>query len=254
MSAAPIAAALTAASVRAGEALILDRIDLNLAPGELVALVGPNGAGKSTALKAMLGLVPLAAGRADLGGEPVAMLPPRRRGRLAAYLPQDRTLVWRLAVEDVVALGLFAWNGRSYRRLDAEGQARVRTTLARLDIANLFGRDLVTLSGGERARVHLARALVSPAPTLLVDEPANALDLKHQHQAMQVLRAEADAGRAVLAALHDLDAARRWADRVVVLDAARVVSEGPPDQALSEERLAAVFGVRRAADGGFIPA
>ena len=248
------ALALNAASVRAGDRLILDRVDLTVAPGELVALVGPNGAGKSTALKAMLGLVPLAAGHAALGGEPLPTLPPRRRGRLAAYLPQDRTLAWRLAVEDVVALGLFAWNGRSYRRLDAEGQARVRAALDRLDIASLFGRDLVTLSGGERARVHLARALVSSAPALLIDEPANALDLKHQHQAMAVLRAEADAGRAVLAALHDLDAAGRWADRIVVLDAARVVAAGPPDQALSDHRLTAVFGVRRDPDGGFIPA
>ncbi len=247
------AAILTAASVRAGEALILDRVDLAARPGELTALVGPNGAGKSTALKAMLGLAPLALGTAELGGEALTSLPPRRRGRLAAYLPQERPLVWRLAVEDVVALGLFAWNGRSYRRLDAEGQAKVRATLDRLDVAALFGRDLTTLSGGERARIHLARALISPAPALIVDEPANALDLKHQHQAMAVLRAEADAGRAVLAALHDLDAARRWADRIVVLDAARVVADATPEDALSPARLASVFGVQRGEDGAYVP-
>ncbi|MEQ8405654.1 MAG: ABC transporter ATP-binding protein [Oceanicaulis sp.] len=247
------AAALKAASVRAGEAMILDGVDLAARAGEFTALVGPNGAGKSTALKALLGLVPLVSGAAELGGEGLRDLPPRRRGRLAAYLPQERPLVWRLAVEDVVALGLFAWNGRSYRRLDAAGQAKVRGELARLDVASLFGRDLTTLSGGERARVHLARALISPAPALIVDEPANALDLKHQHQAMAVLREEADAGRAVLAALHDLDAARRWADRIVVLDAGRVVADGPPDTALSPDRLAAVFGVRREEDGGYAP-
>ncbi|MGJ3231262.1 MAG: ABC transporter ATP-binding protein [Oceanicaulis sp.] len=247
------AAVLTSASVRAGDALILDRVDLAVRPGEFVALVGPNGAGKSTALKAMLGLAPLSAGRAELGGAALETLPPRRRGRLAAYLPQDRVLVWRLAVEDVVALGLFAWNGRSYRRLDASGQARVRSVLGRLDIADLFGRDLMTLSGGERARVHFARALISPAPALIVDEPANALDLKHQHQAMQVLREEADDGRAVLAALHDLDAARRWADRIVVLDRGRVVADDTPEAALSQDRLAAVFGVRRGADGAYVP-
>lgn len=247
------AASLHAATVRAGEARILDRVDLEFRPGELVALVGPNGAGKSTALKALLGLVSLSEGEARLGGEPVAGLAPRRRGRLAAYLPQDRALVWRLAVEDVVALGLFAWNGRSYRRLDGPGQAKVRAVLDRLEIAPLFGRDLTTLSGGERARVHLARALISPAPALVVDEPANALDLKHQHQAMAILREEADEGRAVLAALHDLDAARRWADRVVVLDAARVVADAAPDTALSADRLAAVFGVRRLEGGGYEP-
>ena len=247
------AAVLKSASVRAGEALILDRVDLAARPGELTALVGPNGAGKSTALKAMLGLVALAGGAAELGGEPLDRLAPRKRGRLAAYLPQERPLVWRLAVEDVVALGLFAWNGRSYRRLDPAGQAKVRATLERLDIAGLFGRDLTTLSGGERARVHLARALISPAPALIVDEPANALDLKHQHQAMAVLREEAEAGRAVLAALHDLDAARRWADRIVVLDAGRVVADAPSEEALSPDRLADVFGVKRAEDGGYAP-
>lgn len=247
------AAILKAARVRAGAALILDQVDLSARPGELTALVGPNGAGKSTALKAMLGLTPLVSGGAELGGVPLDTLAPRRRGRLASYLPQERPLVWRLAVEDVVALGLFAWNGRSYRRLDASGQAKVRAMLERLDIADLFGRDLTTLSGGERARVHLARALVSPAPALIVDEPANALDLKHQHQAMSVLREDADGGRAVLAALHDLDAARRWADRIVVLDAGRVVADGAPDEALSAERLADVFGVRRSADGAYVP-
>jgi iron complex transport system ATP-binding protein len=246
-------ATLRSASVRAGDALILESVDLAVGPGEFVGLVGPNGAGKTTALKAMLGLAPLSAGAAELGGEPLPGLAPRRRGRLAAYLPQERPLVWRLAVEDVVALGLFAWNGRSYRRLDAAGRDRVQAMLERLDVADLFGRDLTTLSGGERARVHLARALISPAPVLIVDEPANALDLRHQHQAMQVLRAEADSGRAVLAALHDLDAARRWADRIVVLDAARVVADGSPDTALSADRLATVFGVRRSDDGAYVP-
>ena len=247
------AASLKAASVRAGDALILKTADLAIQPGELVALVGPNGAGKSTALKALLGLVELEGGHAELGGKPLRTLPPRQRGRLASYLPQERPLVWRLAVEDVVALGLFAWNGRSYRRLDADGQAKVRATLERLDIAALFGRDLTTLSGGERARVHVARALISPAPALIVDEPANALDLKHQHQAMKVLREEADAGRAVLAALHDLDAARRWADRIVVLDMAQIVADGSPNDALSADRLAETFGVRRDSDGGYVP-
>jgi len=247
------AAALIDASVRAETALILNKVSFAVNPGELVALVGPNGAGKSTALKALLSLVPLTHGQASLDGTAIAALPPRRRGRLASYLPQDRPLVWRLAVEDVVALGLFAWNGRSYRRLQPAAQAKVRAQLQRLEIEDLFGRDLTTLSGGERARVHLARALISPAPALIVDEPANALDLKHQHQAMRVLREEAESGRAVLAAVHDLDAARRWADRIVVLAGAQVVADGPPQTALSAECLAAVFGVRRSDDGGYVP-
>lgn len=248
------AAELDGAVVLAGAATVLDGVDLAVRPGELVALVGPNGAGKSTALRALLGLAPLIEGEARLCGWPLAELAPARRGRLAAYLPQDRPLVWRLAAEDVVALGLFAWNGRTYARLDAAARARVDDALDRVDARALKGRDVQTLSGGEQARVHLARVLASPAPVLIVDEPAAALDLRHQHQAMQVLRADADAGRAVLAALHDLDAARRWADRAIVLAGGRVMADGPPQTALDDARLAEVFGVRRDPAGGWSPA
>lgn len=247
------AARLISATVRAGAEAILDGVDLTITPGEFVALVGPNGAGKSTALRALLGLVPLANGEAELGTTPLSALRPQQRGHYASYLPQERSLAWRVPVEDVIALGLFAWNGRPYRQLDQDARAKITRVMERLDIAHLAARDLTTLSGGERARVHLARALISPAPALLVDEPVSALDLRHQHDVMAILRAEADSGRAVLAAIHDLDAARRWADRIVVLHRGRVVAEGPPSEALSAECLAQVFAVKRTLDGAYLP-
>jgi len=247
-------AKLINASVYVDDKALLSDASLQLNPGEFVALIGPNGAGKSTALKALLGLTALTRGEAHLAGQSVASLPPRRRGRLASYLPQDRPLAWRLYVEDVVALGLFAWNGRSYRRLSDAQRDQVQAALTQVDAHPLFGRDMATLSGGERARVHLARALISPAPLLVVDEPADALDLRHQHLTMKALRDEADRGRAVIAALHDLDAAQRWADRIIILNQGRIIADEAAQTALTPDRLADVFGVRREPDGAYVPA
>lgn len=248
------AARLIKASLALQNTRLLDNVTITIEPGELVALVGPNGAGKSTALKAMLGLIALDQGQAELDDRAISSLPPRLRGRLASYLPQDRPLAWRLYVEDVVALGLFAWNGRSYRRLDPDHQTQVQEILTRVDALHLLGRDMATLSGGERARIHLARTLISPAPLLVADEPATALDLRHQHLTMQALRQEADQGRAVLTALHDLDAAQRWAHRIIILDQGRVIADEPAQTALTEERLEQVFGVKREPDGAYVPA
>lgn len=248
------AAALINASAALAGRPVLDAVSFSLAPGRFVALTGPNGAGKSTAIRALLGLVPLSAGEARLGGDPVQSLSPSERGRRAAWLAQDRSSAWAIRVKDLAALGRFAWSGAPYERLAEADREIVDDALARAGAAALADRPLDALSGGEQARAHLARALAARAPVLAVDEPAAALDLRHQHEAMAVLRAEADRGAAVIAALHDLDAAARWADRVVVLDQGRVAADDAPEAALSTELLAAVFGVRRRAEGGYDPA
>lgn len=247
------ALSLQNASVRLGGRLVLDGFSLDLQPGELVALLGPNGAGKSTAIKAALGLLALEAGEARLGNGPIHALGAKERGRRASYLPQTRRAIWSIEARDLVALGRFAYGSAPYERLGPQDRYAVDTALARTDAAALARRSVDTLSGGEQARVHLARALAAGAPALLADEPAAALDPRHQYEAMAVLKAEAEAGRGVLVALHDLHAARRWADRVVVLDAGRIAAEGVPGEALSEDILARVFGVRETGDG-FVPA
>lgn len=247
------AAALINASVVLAGRPVLDAVSFSVAPGEFVALTGPNGTGKSTAIRALMGLVALSAGEARLGGDPVLSLAPPERGRRAAWLAQNRSSAWAIRVKDLAALGRFAWSGAPYERLAQADRAIVDDALARAGAAALADRPLDALSGGEQARAHLARALASRAPVLAVDEPAAALDLRHQHEAMAVLRAEADLGGAVIAALHDLDAAARWADRVIVLDQGRVAADAAPAAALNTELLARVFGVRRRPQGGFDP-
>ncbi|TGY90596.1 ABC transporter ATP-binding protein [Marinicauda algicola] len=246
------AASLQDARVRLAGRLVLDQVSLCLEPGELVALLGPNGSGKSTTIKAALGLLPLEAGEARLGDVPLRALGPRERGRRASYLPQTRRAVWSIEARDLVALGRFAYGSAPYERLSPADRAAVDEALERCDAADLARRGVDTLSGGEQARVHLARALAAGAPALLADEPAAALDPRHQYEAMALLRAEADSGRGVLVALHDLHAARRWADRVVVLDAGRIAAQGAPGEALDAGVLAQVFGVREG-EGGFVP-
>ena len=245
--------ALHLVSTRLGSTLALDGVDFSIEAGEFVALVGPNGAGKSTFLKVLLGLIAPDEGRADLAGRPVATIAPRERGRLASYLPQSRPVSWRLDVRDVVALGRFAWNGAPYRRLDEAGRASVDAALAEADASHLAHRDMAGLSGGEAARIHLARLIVNPAPFLVADEPASALDIKHQYEALNTLHTEAERGRAVLAAIHDLDSARRWADRVIVLDRGQVRADGPPDIALAQDIVREVFGVMRDEAGQYVP-
>ena len=177
----------------------------------------------------------------------------RERARLAGYLPQSRSSAWAIRGHDLVALGRFAWGGRPFERLAAPERAIVERAIARVDASAYAHRPVTELSGGERARLHLARALAAQAPLLMLDEPASALDPRHQIEAMTLLSEEAASGRAVLVALHDLAAAKRWCGRVVVLDGGKIAADGPPGQALRPEILKSVFGVAEGS-GGLIPA
>lgn len=232
-------------SVRRGGRLAVDGLSLALQPGTLVGLIGPNGAGKTSLLRALCGLDPLAAGRITYGGRSRDDIGPRAFGRTLAYLPQGGRIHWPMRVEDVVALGRLPHGAA---RLDAA--ARRAMDLA--DVAHLAGRTTGTLSGGERARVLLARVLAVEAPILLADEPVAALDPYHQLQVMELLRATARAGVTVVAVLHDLTLAARFCDRLALMAQGALSAEGAPAEVLSAERMEAAFRVtltRGAQDG-----
>lgn len=228
---------------RMGAATVLEGVSLSVAAGELVALCGPNGAGKSSAIRAALGLTPLQGGTAKLGGEDVRRLSERERGARAAYLPQERHIAWNLPAIEVAALGAPFLSG-------AQALRRARAALDEVGAGHLAERGVAEISGGERARVLLARALVVQAPLLLADEPIAGLDPDAQLLVLERLRARADAGGGVLVSLHDLTLAARVADRVVVLNAGRVVADAAPVEALAPGVLRSVFRL----DGAWVEA
>jgi iron complex transport system ATP-binding protein len=227
--------------VRLGDALVVDAAALDLRAGELTVLIGPNGAGKTTLMRALAGLVP-AEGRIELDGTPLSALTVRERARRIAYLPQGHVFHWPMPVAAVVALGRYAYADALSALTDADRRA-VGKALAATGTGGFANRPVTTLSGGERARVALARALACEAPILLADEPTMSLDPRHQLVVMELLARAAHDGGAVLAIGHDLALAARFADRIVIMDRGRLVADGAPRAVLTAERIAAVFGV-----------
>ena len=221
-------------SARRGASLVLDGVDLTVRAGEVLGVIGPNGAGKTSLLRAGLGLMPMSAGQAMLGETPIGALRPEARARMVGYLPQERRLAWNLTAEAVAGLG-----APDLPPLQALAVARER--LARVGAGALAERGVLDMSGGERARVLLARLLATRAPLLVADEPVAGLDPDAQLLTLDLLRAEAEQGAAVVVTLHDLTLAARACDRLLVLDRGRVVADGPPDEALSSAVLAQVF-------------
>lgn len=234
--------ALSGLSVTLGRREVVAPLDTTFSGGALVALLGPNGAGKSSLVRAIAGLIP-ARGAITLSDRPLAALSRAEIARTIAYLPQGQSIHWPLPARDVVALGRMPHGAADPGRLAASDAKAVDEALARMDIAHLADRRVTELSGGEKARVGLARALATQAPILLADEPTAALDPRYQIAIMEALREEARRGALVIAVTHDLGLAARMADRVLMLDEGRLVADGPPGEALSARRLAEIYGV-----------
>ncbi|MEM9172271.1 MAG: ABC transporter ATP-binding protein [Pseudomonadota bacterium] len=227
--------------VRDGTTLV-DDVSFACQTGELVALLGPNGAGKSTLLRAALGIVPISGGTATLAGDDTQHLSPMVRAQRASYLPQRRPLAWPSPVRDVVALGRFS-HGAALGRLSAADQHAVDAAISACDLDALAQRGTDTLSGGELARAHFARAFAAQAPLLIADEPVAALDPRHQHRIMQLVRDFVANGGGALVVLHDVALAARFADRILWMHDGRLIVDGTPAETLTAERMAQVYGV-----------
>ena len=225
----------------AGRSVLKD-VSLSLSPGHLVALVGPNGAGKTTLLRALAGLVP-ATGAIHVGGDALSSLSLPERARRFAYLPQGHLVHWPLPARDIVALGRYPHGATDPARLTPRDAEAVLRAMRATDVVELRARRVTELSGGERSRVALARVSAVEAPVILADEPTSSLDPRHQIEVMKTLRAAADQGTLVIVVTHDLVLAARFADIVLVLSDGRLVSQGAPAEALSEQVMGDVFRI-----------
>jgi len=218
---------------------VLRDIGLQVLPSEIVGVVGPNGSGKSTLLRTLAGVLPASAGTVLLGGCALAAMRPRQRARAVAFLGQEETLLDGLTVHDAVALGRTPhrppWAGG-----DLAERRAVAEALSAVDMLHAIDRRVEQLSGGERRRVLLARAVAQQAPLLVLDEPTNHLDARHQLDLAALLRS---LQRTVVVAMHDLDLAASTCDRLVILHRGQVHAAGPAHTVLTPDTVREVFGV-----------
>ena len=227
--------------VRLGDKQVLAGVSAAFAPGAVTAIVGPNGAGKSTLLAVLAGLREPDQGKVDLDGADLQALAPRLRAQRLAFLPQIPEVAWGIEARTLVALGRTPFTGA--RGLGADDEAAVDRAIATTNTGALAHRNVLTLSGGERARVLLARAIAGEPQWLLADEPLTGLDPGHQLDAADLMRALAAEGKGVIVTLHDLHMALRLADHMIVLTAGRIVAAGPARAALTPEILRSAYGI-----------
>lgn len=221
-----------------GKALVRD-VSLDVAPGEMVAVVGPNGAGKTTLLRTLYRAQRPTAGQILVDGDDVWRLPGKRAAQRIAAVLQDIAGDFELTVFDVVAMGRTPYK-RSFEGDNASDRDIIESALAALDIAELGHAPFNQLSGGQKQRALIARALAQRTDVIVLDEPTNHLDLRHQHDALHLMR---ETGATVIAALHDLNLAAAYCDRICVLDRGQMVAVGTPREVLTVDLLAAVYGV-----------
>ena len=226
-----------------GKNPVLRDITASTKPGELIGLVGPNGSGKSCLLKTIAGLITPNTGMVRLSSRSVHALAPRVRAQQIAWLAQDRSAAWALSVRELVSLGRAPYRGR-LGTLSDDDNAMVDQALISAHCADLQNRQFDQLSGGEQARVLLARALAVGAPVLLADEPTASLDPYFQISIMQSLQNEARNGNTVIASLHDLSLAKQFCDKIWVMSEGQLIANDKAEVALNNVVLAEVFKIK----------
>ncbi|MCC5970561.1 MAG: ABC transporter ATP-binding protein [Pararhodobacter sp.] len=223
-------------SVARGPCDVLRDVSLGISAGECVGLIGPNGAGKTTLMRAALGLMP-ARGQSSL-----AALDRLARARTVAWMPQQREIAWPVSVETLIALGRNPHRAPGHAQ-SAEDRAAINAAITRMGLEGFRTRAANQLSGGEQARVLIARALAQETPLLMADEPTAGLDPANQITLMELFATQAADGHAVLTSLHDLGLAARHCTRLLVLHRGRLVADGPPEAVLTPDLLAEVFQI-----------
>ncbi len=226
-----------------GTTPVIQDVSLQLKASELTGIIGPNGAGKSTLIRLMLGLLTPESGSVVLQGSALSGLSRRQIATRAALVPQESRLEFSFTVREAVAMGRFAYQGRFMPESDTD-RAAIEKALAAADLQELVARPVNELSGGERQRVTLARAIAQQTPLLLLDEPTSNLDVGHQLETMTLVGDLVRQGAGVLAAVHDLSMAARYCSRLLLLSEGRIVAQGPPEDVLTEQHLAAYFHVK----------
>jgi iron complex transport system ATP-binding protein len=233
----------TALTVRYRSLTALHGVTLGVRPGELLALAGPNGSGKSSFVRAVVGLAPVADGRIEFDGRALTSLTLDERARTVAWMPQEEPVGDNVPIREYILYGRYPHSPR-FAPVREDDWAVADRVLAELGFTDRAHVGVQELSGGERQRVRLGRVLAQETPLLLLDEPTAHLDMGHQLDILERVRRLAhDRGRAVVIALHDLNLAARYADRVIVLHRGQIVADGPPTSVLSPTLLRAVWGV-----------
>jgi len=227
-------------SVDLGRRRVLDAVTLNLQRGRVTAILGANGAGKTSLLRAIAGLVKPSEGQIILDGQSLAALSLPERARRIGYLPQNGQPAWALTVRELVALGRLPHRS-PFAALSPGDDAAIEAAMAQTDVAGLADRTVDTLSGGEKARAKFARVLAAETDWILADEPLANLDPPHQQDVLRLMRAAAEAGKGVLVVLHQLDAAARVADDLLLLKDGRAIAFGPCAEVLTPATLEAAF-------------
>jgi iron complex transport system ATP-binding protein len=234
---------------------VLNGIDAELRPGEMLGIIGPNGAGKSSLLRCMSGLEQQYSGAVIIDSNEIRQIQSLSLSKILAFLPQTREVQWPLSVKYLVELGRIPHQGFN-RHLSDEDNAAVKMAMKSAEVMHLRDRPANQLSGGELARVLIARMLASQAGILLADEPTAALDPYHQWHVMELFKGHCQSGGSAVVVLHDLNLAQRFCDRLILLQHGRVVAVGAPSEVLRDDLLASVYGicVARSSDGSVISA